>query len=199
MLLQSACTTALVQPLYLSTFNTTTSNRIETCTFQPHWVPNIVRYSDCLGALEIFRIAERGKPGAQRFEFVAPGVPKKTTLLPLQTPRKFRHKTCTITVAMLASFPISYLPPQARRKPYEPTDVATLDELRAAASDVALDCVKNPRVSSRPTVGWTPKGQVLSLGIAVSVWETDSFMDRLIHRDVQTGLNRSGIADVDVE
>ena len=100
---------------------------------------------------------------------------------------------------MLAEFPISFLPPLAERRIYEPTDVATLSQLQAAATNVAIDCVWNPRVASRPTVGWTPRGQVPSLGIAVAIWETGSFMDRLIPGGLEIGVNRSGIVDVDIE
>lgn len=178
--------------------NTTTRNRIETCTFQPNWVPNIVRYEDCVVALEIFRIAEATKSGTQRFEFVARNAPQTTTLLPLQTPRKYRHMTCTVAVAMLSTFPTSYIPPHEKRQVFRPTDVATLNELQAAARNVVMDCVRNPRVRSRPTVGWTPQGQVLNLGIAVAIWETGSLIDRLITRGVEIGLNRSGIVDVDM-
>ena len=77
--------------------------------------------------------------------------------------------------------------------------MATLNDLKAAAWNVALDCVRNPRVSSRPTVGWTPQGQLHSLGIAVTIWESGSFMDRLIPGGVEFSVNRSRIVDVDVE
>ena len=195
--------TALAIPLVLSPEssigNTTTRNRIETCTFQPHWVPNIVRYNDCLAAIDLFRSAESSKSSFQRFEFLARGARRMTMLSPFETPRKYRHRTCTVGVVMMSAFPVPFIPPQAKRKIYQPSDVATLNELQDAAREVAMDCVHNPKVMSRPTVGWKPQGQLLSLGIAVTIWESGSFMDRLIPGGEEIGRNGSGIVDVDVE
>ncbi|KAL8793913.1 MAG: hypothetical protein Q9195_003532 [Heterodermia aff. obscurata] len=199
MLFHTALATPVVFPRQPSISNTTTSNRIETCTFIPHWVPNIVRYPDCLGALSIFHGAESTLPTTERYEFLARGSPRTTTLTPLQTPRKYRQKTCTIAVAMLSTFPMSFLPPGAERRVYEGSDVATLDELMGAATEVALDCVKEPRVRSRPTVGWTPRGTLSRRGIAVAVWESGSFIDRLIPGGVEIGRNGSWVGDLEVE
>ena len=163
-------------------------NRIRTCTSDPHWIERTVKYEDCLEALRLFRQAEGQKSGQQSFEFVAPGAQKISKLLPLFTPRIYTSKTCTVVVAMLATFPIRFLPPKAQRNWYPPTDVATLNDLQGAAETIVEDCVlSNGRGQ---VVGWSPQGH-FSQAIAVTVWESGSFMDRLIHGRAYLALNSS--------
>ena len=161
--------------LYPARFNTSGQNGFPVCTQLNHWVPHEVLYADCLLALDLMRRAEGAKSSTQRFEFMVPGAPKTTHLLPLLTPRKYTAKTCSITVDMLAMFHIRFLPPEAKRKWYSPTDVATLDEVKMAAERIAERCIKDN--GKTQAAGWEPVGQE-DRAIGVFIWESGSWMDR---------------------
>ena len=148
------------------------SNSNKGCVQSPSWLPGFVDYYDCLDALNVFHRAEGGKPGSQRFEFIASGAQQKSGLLPLTTPRLYSAGTCTIVAALLTDVPakdrpIKWIPPES-------SDVATLDELQTAAKSIVDDCVLHRR--RWPAAGWQVVGH-WSGNLAVFLWETGCDMD----------------------
>ena len=162
--------------LYPSRFNTSGQIGLPVCTQSNRWIPHEVLYADCLLALDVLRRAEGAKSSTQPFEFLLPGAQKTTHLLPLLTPRKYTSKTCSITIVMLAIFPVQFLPPQAKKKWYNPTDIATLDEITMAAGRIAERCIKDN--GETQAAGWEPVGRE-DQTIGVFVWESGSWMDRV--------------------
>ena len=77
---------------------------------------------------------------------------------------------------MLVTYPPQWTPPNADRYRFRPADVATLEELMGAAKEVVRAC---GAYHGRQSAGWANRGQ-LNAGIAVTVMETGSFMDRLV-------------------
>ncbi|KAL8685692.1 MAG: hypothetical protein Q9218_007598 [Villophora microphyllina] len=150
------------------------------------WQQSLIKYNDCLLALELFRQAEAQKVGSQRFEFHVPNARLRSGLLPQVTPRGYTSRTCTIIVAMLSTIPRTMLPPGIVRKPYPQSDAATYDELRGAAREIVQDCVKGG--IPRPLAGWQTKGH-WDGAIGVWVWQTGSDMDRMIRQVIPSMLS----------
>lgn len=172
------CTKAT--PLILTNHNLTASNRIVTCTDLLSWVPSrvIPLPQDCYEALDFMRQMEGNKRANQRFEFLASDARQTTRLLPLRTPRVYSIRKCTIAVTMLSSYRPWDLPPETRRGPYPTNEIATLAELMVAAKAVMTSCVKEKGHGGWSAAGW------LGLGIAVTVWESGSQIDRLVKAQI---------------
>lgn len=153
------------------------------CNDWPSWVPNTIKHSDCLQALEILRRAEGQKSGTQRFEFIIPGAPRTTRFLPLTTPRVYSTDTCTVAILMLGGIPPGFLPPGVRPQQWPHTDVETLDVLKDAAAEVVRQCVAEG--AGPPLAGWIARGR-LARSIGVFVFESGSLMDRMV-RNVGIG------------
>ena len=161
------------------------TNRMLSCTNNRRWKSTSIDLEDCRSALIQMHAAESQKSQTQRFEFLAPGARQVHHLLPLHTPRIYTTGSCTIAVTMLAMYKPWDLPPDARPGPFPSTEVATLGELWNAAKAVVDTCVHG-----RERAGWDAEGWA-SLGIAVTVWQTGSAIDRLVKTHSILALNGS--------
>lgn len=174
-------------PLVSSTTPTihslTASNRMVTCTDSRRWIPRGDTFNprDCRDALGVMYRTEGNKRADQRFEFLQTGTPQKTRFLPLWTPRIYSAGTCTIAITMLSSYKPWDLPPGERTGPFPVSETATLGELTEGAKVVVNHCVEGN--DSNEQAGWDAEGWS-SLGIAVTVWQTGSPMDRLVRAQV---------------
>ena len=154
--------------------NTSSQNTARACVHSSRWVQERIQFGDCFTALGIFRSTESDKSSTRPFVFVAPGARSLTPNLSLATPRKYYYGVCVIVVAMLASYPIEYLPPAVEHTTFPTSDIATMGDLQAAAQSIVAIC------TSRGFGGWVAQGRPHVEGIAVSVWEIGSFIDTLI-------------------
>ena len=163
--------TPFTPSLQPSLYNISSLEHVSACTRSSQWVQTTIKPEDCIEALELFRRAEGQKSDQQRFEFLAPGAKQQTHLLPLQTPRKYYYRSCTVALVMMVTFRISNLPPNARRKTYLRTEVDTLGDLKLAASEIVGQCVNVNGIG-----GWKAMGR-LDQALGVFLWESGSSMD----------------------
>ena len=144
----------------------------------------------CYEAIKLFQ-KEQQRYDAQKFEFLAPGAQPKTRLTTMQTPRRYSFGTpstfaaeegvvssltsksktsggagihwnpsCTVVVAMLNFASPGQLPEQPPG-PFQPTDVATFEDLVDAGGEVFVDCVRARGVGILPDLhfGWIRAGR----------------------------------------
>ena len=122
------------------------------CTSAPRWIGYEFRESDCISAIDrIF--AEAMERRSQEYEFLSLGAVPKTSLLTIMTPRKYRHDSCVVTMAMLNQFKPRELPGSEDRERYEETDVALLESAWYAALAVDYACLQYG------SAGWTAMGR----------------------------------------
>lgn len=143
------------------------------------WQQTQIEPADCFRAIQLFHQQESQKVQTQRFEFISSGARGRTGLLPITTPRRYSVGTCTITLALLASIPRPLLPPGTQSRRHFPTsDVATFEELVAAAQGIYKECITvDGRLRPNgPLAGWHTKGHVEGV-LGVFMWQTGSRMD----------------------
>ncbi|KAL8680416.1 MAG: hypothetical protein Q9186_003376 [Xanthomendoza sp. 1 TL-2023] len=156
--------------------------RVDKCNRSPLWISTKIKHEDCLQALEIFRRHEGQKPGSQRFEFLAPGARKTSTLLPLTTPRMYFANTCSIALLMMRAIPPAYLPPGVTPQSWPLNEIETLDVLKNAATEVVRECVSWGQHGGFPLAGWVARGQ-FKKGLGVFVFETGSAMYKMVKNE----------------
>ena len=144
----------------------------------------------CYEAIKLFK-KEQQRHDAQEFEFLAPGAQPTTQLNTMQTPRRYSFGTpstfaaeegvvssltsksktsggagihwnpsCTVVVAMLNFASPGQLPEQPPG-PFQPTDVATFEDLVDAGGEVFVECVRARGVGILPELhfGWVRAGR----------------------------------------
>ena len=123
------------------------------CTKSRSWLADGLNRNDCIHIIDFIWNNEALPRRSQQYEFVSPGAKSKTTLPKIMTPRKYRWKTCVVTIAMLNHFRPRELPGSDSRERYEQTDVATFEQVWSAAFSIEFNCRYNWEA------GWLPMGK----------------------------------------
>jgi len=147
------------------------------CTDSPSWIDPMFNRLDCDHALSQFLATTVTEHETTPFEFLAPGTHSMHVLPHVQTPVKITVGTCTLAIAMLASFAPGMLP-GAGREPYPPTDIASFRDIYFTALAMDVQCTRR-----QGKAGWSHTGGRLAVG--VFFWGTESRIDMVIRNGVQ--------------
>lgn len=146
------------------------------CTDSPNWIDPIFNRPDCDHALNQFLATSVVEHETTPFEFLAPGTHPSHTLPNVKTPLKVTVGTCTLVIAMLASFAPGMLP-AAGRGPWPPTDIASFRDIYFTALAVDVQCTR-----LQGKAGWLHTGGRRAVG--VFFWGTESRMDMVVRNGV---------------
>ncbi len=165
----------LSSPSPLNTTRGTTTEPFQIqCTTSLAWfVP--LSANDCGSAYSKF-LVDVERYGPRTYEFGDFGTPNTTRYRRRRTPRRYRFGDCTIAIALLSSFPRSYLPSP---KPWSPGDRwpdTVLGNFRSFYPGLERLITSCDETSS--PAGWVRAGVGGDLGLFV--FGTDSVVDRLL-------------------
>lgn len=147
------------------------------CTDSPNWIEPVFNRLDCDHALNEFLATSVEQHETTPFEFLAPSTHPSHTLPHVQTPLKITVGTCTLVVAMLASFAPGMLP-EAGREQWPPTDIASFRDLYFTALAMDVQCTRR-----QGKAGWSHTGGREAVG--VFFWGTESRIDMVVRNRVQ--------------
>lgn len=147
------------------------------CTNSPYWVDPAFNPRDCDDALNEFLDTSVAEHEVTAFEFLAPGTHPMHALPQVQTPMKITVRTCTLAIAMLASFAPGMLP-GVGLEPYPPTDVASFREIYFTALAGGVQCTRR-----QGKAGWSHTGGRQAVG--VFFWGTESGINTLVRNGMQ--------------
>lgn len=159
----------------LSPPNTTRGTTIEPfqiqCTTSLAWfVP--LSANDCGTAYSKF-LMDVDRYGPITFEFGDYGTPRIGRHRPRRTPRRYTFRDCTIAIALIKSFPRSYLPTPQPWTPGGSWPETVLGDYRSFSSD--LERVITSCDETASPAGWMRAGDGGDLGLFV--FGTDSAVD----------------------
>lgn len=147
------------------------------CTDSPNWIDPTFNRLDCDHALNRFLATSVVEHETTPFEFLAPSTHPIHTIPHVQTPLKIPVGTCTLVIAMLASFAPGILP-GAGQGPWPPTDIASFRDVYFTALAVDVQCTRH-----QGKAGWSHTGGRRAVG--VFFWGTGSRIDMVVRNGVQ--------------
>ena len=147
------------------------------CTDSIDWFGTSYLEEDCVDAIARLQHTDYIDYGQRTFEFLAPGARAVYGLPAFQTPKRYTARSCTVVIAMLATFAPGLIPDEPPRLPYGLSDITSFATIWSAARAVDHLCIG---VHGR--LGWVMAGRV-NHGIGVFVWATKSAMNRLLQED----------------
>ena len=114
------------------------------CIDSPDWVTTSFEGSDCFVAIENFHNREYTVWSTTFLEFFAYRYHSHLPSVWAQrTPRRYRHKSCTMAVVMLTDMPPGIVTTPAQR--YSVSDLASYADLERAARSVFSKCISPVR------------------------------------------------------
>ena len=114
------------------------------CIDSPNWVTPFFKGSDCSIAVDKFHNREYPIWSTTYLEFFAYRFyPPLPSVWAQRTPRRYRHKSCTMAIVMLGDMPSGIVPPPATR--YSTSDLASYADLERAARGILLKCISPVR------------------------------------------------------
>lgn len=179
----------LIQTAPLSSQNHHRAKNL-TYNWQPHctdsldWFGASYLEEDCVDAIARLQHTDYIDHGQKTFEFLAPGASAVYGLPAFQTPKRYTARSCTVVIAMLATFTPGLIPDEPPRLPHGTSDVTSFASIWSAARAVGHLCS-----GTHGRLGWAMAGRV-NHGIGVFVWATKSAMNRLVPIDGLAMLNQ---------
>ena len=175
-------TSILLRLIHATPSSSRTHPKLANLTLQGHahcadsidWTGNGYFEGDCVDAIAKLQHTDFAEHGEIAFEFLAPGARPVYGFPPVQTPRRYRHASCTVVIAMLNTFQPGLLPEEPPRLPYGYSDVASFADLWSAVRAVDHLCV-----GTHESLGWAMEGKI-NHGIGIFLWSTASTMNRYV-------------------
>lgn len=175
------------------------------CIDSPDWVTPFFEGSDCSVAIDKFHNREYPVWSTTYLEFFTYRLyPPLPSIWAQRTPRRYRHKSCTMAIVMLSDMPPGIVPPPASR--YSASDLASYSDLERAARGVLMKCIspirkqgknldrrriEGVRVGFANPTGFGIAGKLVAfVCIGVAVWCTIKHVltDDVLGRHVSIGV-----------
>ena len=119
------------------------------CTDSDDWVRPSFIQDDCRAVVNTIFYGDVRNYGDIKLEFIGLGTDPPTKLPFMQTPRKYRYRSCIMAIVMNDLFG----PGEVPGSPFPPRDVSNLREAFTAATDTLDRCVQRKRQAGWADIG----------------------------------------------